>query len=85
MWGFIYLTDLLLEGKDYGSSCRGAEGTAVPQCPVPHYCFLMRRSERLQRVSHLAWHCTTVSGVPRISDGALSFCGESFAGGWCDV
>lgn len=51
MWGFIYLTDLLLEGKDYGGSCRGAKGTAVPQCSVPHYCFLMRKSEGLQRVS----------------------------------
>lgn len=51
MQGFIYLTDLLLEGKDYGGSCRGAEGTAVPQCSVPHYCFLMRRSEGLQQVS----------------------------------
>ena len=30
MQGFIYLTDLLLDGKDYGGSCRGAEGTAVP-------------------------------------------------------
>lgn len=50
MQGFIYPTDLLLEGKDYGGSCHGAEGTAVPQCSVPHYCFLMRRSEGLQQV-----------------------------------
>lgn len=54
MRGFIYLTDLRLQGKDYGGSCRGAEGTAVPQCSVPHYCFLMTRSEGLQQVSHLA-------------------------------
>lgn len=51
MWGFIYLTDLLLEEKDYGDSCCGAEGTAVPQCSVPHYRFLMRRNEGFQGVS----------------------------------
>lgn len=74
MWGFIYLTDLLLEGKDYGGSCCGAEGTAVPQCSVPHYCFLMRRSEGLQQVSHLALHRMTVCVVPHISDDALVSC-----------
>lgn len=60
MLGFIYLTDLRLEAKDCGSSCHGAEGTAVPQCSVPHYCFLMRRSERLQQASHLAVGCMAV-------------------------
>ena len=73
MWGFIYPTDLLPEGKEYVSSCGGAEGTAVPQCSVPHYCFLMRRSEGLQQVSHLASHGMTVSIVPLISDDALGF------------
>lgn len=80
MQGFIYPTDLLLEEKDYGGSCHGAEGTAVPQCSVPHYCFLMRRSEGLQQVSHLATRRTTVGVVPHISDDTMGFSGR-----WCIV
>lgn len=48
MLGFIYLTDLRLEGKERGSSCRGTEGTfeEVPQCSVPHYCFFNEEERR---------------------------------------
>lgn len=73
MCGFIYFTDLLLVGKNYGGSCRGAEGTAVPQCSVPHYCFLMRRSDGLQQVSHLAGRCLAVGGASLFWHGPLSF------------
>lgn len=66
MWGFIYLADLRLEGIGSGGSCRGAEGTAVPQRSVPHYCFVMRTSGGLQRVSHLAVCCETVGVVPQM-------------------
>lgn len=48
MWGFIYLTDLLPEGVDYGGSCQGSAETSVLQCSVPHYCCLMRRTEGLE-------------------------------------
>lgn len=75
MCRFIYFTDLLLDGKDCGGSCRGAEGAAEPQCSVPHYCFLMRKSDGLQQVSHLALHCLAVGGV-LILDDTLSFSEE---------
>lgn len=65
---WIYLSNWSTRGgEDYGGSCCGAEGTAVPQCSVPHYCFLMRRTEGLQRVSHLALRCMTVSVVLWVS------------------
>lgn len=76
MLRFIYLTDLRQEGKECGSSCRGTEGTfeEVPQCSVPHYCFLMRKREGLQRVSHLAAHNTAVAVFPIFK--ALGLTGE---------
>lgn len=76
MLGFIYLTDLRLEGKERGSSCRGTEGTfeEAPQCSVPHYCFLMRKREGLQQVSHLPTRYTAVAVFPIFK--ALGLIGE---------
>lgn len=81
---YLYNWSFQLEGKDRGSSCHGAEGTAVPQCSVPHYCFLMRRSEGLQQVSHLATRCMTVGVVPRIW-WCSGFQWGTCVGRWCIV
>lgn len=81
MWG-IYLSNWSPTGwrRTMVAAVGGAEGTAVRQRSVPHYCFLMRRSEGLLQISpsglapygsgcrssYLRWYCwVSVSGPCR--------------------